>query len=80
MRTLEEKVNMVKALDTGLAITESSGTKLGKHDKSIISRNDTDIEEQHHVEQPEFNNEGGVDHDAEQYQDKHHLLVLSNED
>nr|GEX02321.1 retrovirus-related Pol polyprotein from transposon TNT 1-94 [Tanacetum cinerariifolium] len=35
----EVKVDMGKALDTGLIVTESSGTKSDKQDTSIISRN-----------------------------------------
>ncbi|GJY01345.1 hypothetical protein Tco_0359497 [Tanacetum coccineum] len=35
------KVDMSKALDAGLVVTESSGTKSDKHDTSSISRNDT---------------------------------------
>ncbi|GJW67520.1 hypothetical protein Tco_0121944 [Tanacetum coccineum] len=91
-------------MDADLVITESSGTKSGKHDTSSRSgydtyANDADIRpiydeepmaevqltakcnifatRQQHVEQPEFTNEGRVDHDAEQCQVTSPLLDSS---
>nr|GEU69358.1 hypothetical protein [Tanacetum cinerariifolium] len=41
MQTNDGKVDLSKALDVGLAVTKSSGTKSGKHDTRSRSRNDT---------------------------------------
>ncbi|GJX12253.1 hypothetical protein Tco_0202112 [Tanacetum coccineum] len=41
MQMQEEKVDIGKALDVGLVVTESSGTKSDKQDTSSISGNDT---------------------------------------
>ncbi|GKG53746.1 hypothetical protein Tco_0555146, partial [Tanacetum coccineum] len=97
MQTQESKVDMGKALDACLVVTESSGTEPEKHDTSSRSGNDTHAEDannklvtdkepmtevhltsehnvlangQQHAEQPEFNNKGRVDQDAEQCQVK----------
>ncbi|GJW53241.1 hypothetical protein Tco_0097326 [Tanacetum coccineum] len=45
MQTQESKVNMGKALDAGLVVTESSRTKPEKHDTSSRSGNDTHAED-----------------------------------
>ncbi|GJX19033.1 hypothetical protein Tco_0221710 [Tanacetum coccineum] len=60
MQTTEDKVGSSKALDASLVDTESSGTTLKEHDTST---------RQQHTEQPEFNNEGEVDKNAEQCHD-----------
>nr|GEV06904.1 ATPase, F1/V1/A1 complex, alpha/beta subunit, zinc knuckle CX2CX4HX4C [Tanacetum cinerariifolium] len=57
MQKQESKVYLVNALDTGLVVTESSGTKFGKQEQATG---------QQYAEQPEFNNEGMVDQDVEQ--------------
>nr|GEU62960.1 integrase, catalytic region, zinc finger, CCHC-type, peptidase aspartic, catalytic [Tanacetum cinerariifolium] len=41
----EKKVDSSKVLDADLVVTESSGTKLEKHDTSSISGNDTHVED-----------------------------------
>ncbi|GJS25611.1 hypothetical protein Tco_0454243 [Tanacetum coccineum] len=45
MQTQESKVDMGKALDAGLVVTENSETELEKHDISSRSRNDTHAED-----------------------------------
>ncbi|GJV52970.1 hypothetical protein Tco_1281063 [Tanacetum coccineum] len=104
MQTHEGKVDMGKALDASLVVTESSGTESGKQDTSSRSGNDTDVDDanirpsydeepmvevqstvehnvsanaQQHVEQPEFNNEGGVGQDVKQCHDKRRLTLKS---
>ncbi|GJY42466.1 hypothetical protein Tco_0429736 [Tanacetum coccineum] len=96
MQTIEEKVDISKALDASLVITECSGTNMEKQDTNSRSGNDADddytdiipvYDEEpmaevpmivdnnvfatghEHTEQPKFNNEGEVDHDAEQSHD-----------
>ncbi|GJV02496.1 hypothetical protein Tco_1336065 [Tanacetum coccineum] len=64
MQTTEEKVDSSKALDASLVIIESNGTESQEQDTSSRSGNDA-----HHTEQPEFNNEGKVDQNAEQCHD-----------
>ncbi|GJR59467.1 hypothetical protein Tco_1501629 [Tanacetum coccineum] len=64
MQTTEEKVDSSKALDASLVIIESNGTESQEQDTSSRSGNDA-----HHTEQPEFNNEGEVDQNAEQCHD-----------
>ncbi|GKB68306.1 gag-pol polyprotein, partial [Tanacetum coccineum] len=66
------KVDMSKALDASLVDTESSGTESEKQDTSSRLGNyayadDADIKL--HAEQPNLNNKGRVDHDAEQCHD-----------
>ncbi|GKA77941.1 hypothetical protein Tco_0784478 [Tanacetum coccineum] len=63
---------MSKALDASLVDTESSGTESEKQDTSSRLGNyayadDADIKL--HAEQPDLNNKGRVDHDAEQCHD-----------
>ncbi|GJY84550.1 hypothetical protein Tco_0497926 [Tanacetum coccineum] len=41
------KVDTGKAMDTGLVVTESSGTKFKKHDTSSRSRNDTNADDEY---------------------------------
>ncbi|GJZ87893.1 hypothetical protein Tco_0659675 [Tanacetum coccineum] len=41
----ESKVDLGKALDAGLVVTESSGTEFGKQDTSSKSGNDTDADD-----------------------------------
>ncbi|GJR93009.1 hypothetical protein Tco_0265183 [Tanacetum coccineum] len=64
MQTTEEKVDSSKALDASLVIIESNGTESQKQDTSSRSGNDA-----HHTEQPESNNEGEVDQNADQCYD-----------
>ncbi|GKB97790.1 hypothetical protein Tco_0983927 [Tanacetum coccineum] len=45
MQKQESKVDLGKALDVGLVITESSGTESEKHDTSSRSGNDTHVED-----------------------------------
>ncbi|GJX41535.1 hypothetical protein Tco_0256525 [Tanacetum coccineum] len=59
-----EKVDTSKELDASSVIIESNGTELQKQDTSSRSRNDA-----HHTEQPESNNEGEVDQNADQCYD-----------
>ncbi|GJU25473.1 hypothetical protein Tco_1164094 [Tanacetum coccineum] len=44
MQKQESKVDLGKALDVGLVVTESSGTEFRKHDTSSRSRNDADAD------------------------------------
>ncbi|GJW25307.1 hypothetical protein Tco_0039118 [Tanacetum coccineum] len=81
-QTTEEKVDSSKALDASLVIIESNGTESQEQDTSSKSGNDAHVDDvqttaeinifatgQHHTEQPEFNNEGEVDQNAEQCHD-----------
>ncbi|GJS02600.1 hypothetical protein Tco_0319108 [Tanacetum coccineum] len=80
MQTQESKVDMGKALDAGLVVTESSSAKDAYskpiNDKEPMAEVHLTVEhnvldnEQQHAKQPEFNNEGRVDQDAEQCQVK----------
>ncbi|GJU47433.1 hypothetical protein Tco_1204699 [Tanacetum coccineum] len=45
MQTQQSKVDMGKALNVGLVVTESSGTEPEKHDTSSRSRNDSYAED-----------------------------------
>ncbi|GKB28820.1 hypothetical protein Tco_0868221 [Tanacetum coccineum] len=70
----EGKVDTCKSLDDSLVNTESSWTESKEQDTSSILRNpNSDINifatGQQHTEQPEFNNEGEVDQNAEQCHD-----------
>ncbi|GJX29072.1 hypothetical protein Tco_0237151 [Tanacetum coccineum] len=58
MLTTEEKVDTSNALDASLVDTKNSGTESAEQDTR-----------QQHTEQPEFNNEGEVDQNAEQCHD-----------
>ncbi|GKA92989.1 hypothetical protein Tco_0814975 [Tanacetum coccineum] len=96
MQTTEENVDLNKALDASLVITECSTTNMEKQDTSSRLGNDANADNadikpvydeepmvevqltaecnvfatgQQHTEQPEFNNEGEVDHDSEQNHD-----------
>ncbi|GJY76940.1 hypothetical protein Tco_0482056 [Tanacetum coccineum] len=67
IQTKEEKTdtsNALDALDASSVIIESKGTESKEQDTSSRSGNDA-----HHTEQPEFNNEGKVDQNAEQCHD-----------
>ncbi|GJS09909.1 hypothetical protein Tco_0366705 [Tanacetum coccineum] len=78
MQTKEGKVDMCKALDASLVVTESSGTKFEEQNTSSSSGNDADANDadiKPHVEQPEFNNEGGVNQNVEQCPDTRPLLA-----
>ncbi|GJY01531.1 hypothetical protein Tco_0359683 [Tanacetum coccineum] len=66
IQTKEVKVDTGKALDASLVVTEGSGTESAKQDTSS---------KQQHAEQPEFNNEGGVEQDAEVCHDIRPLLA-----
>ncbi|GJU36039.1 hypothetical protein Tco_1184393 [Tanacetum coccineum] len=61
----EDKVDSSKALDASLVDTESSGTESKEQDTSSKEPG----ENQQHTEQPEFNNKGKVDQNAEQCHD-----------
>ncbi|GJU91622.1 hypothetical protein Tco_1304045 [Tanacetum coccineum] len=79
IQTTEEKIdtsNALDALDASSVIIESNGTESQKQDTSSRSGNDADIRPIYdeepmaeHTEQPEFNNEGKVDQNAEQCHD-----------
>ncbi|GKE27194.1 hypothetical protein Tco_1442578, partial [Tanacetum coccineum] len=45
MQTQESKINMGKALDADLVVTESSGTESEVQDESNMSGNDTDVDD-----------------------------------
>ncbi|GJZ50539.1 hypothetical protein Tco_0604729 [Tanacetum coccineum] len=62
MQTTEDKVDLSKALDPSLVDIESSGTALKEQYTSSRIR-------QQHTEQPEFNNKGEADQNAEQCHD-----------
>ncbi|GKA63196.1 hypothetical protein Tco_0762802 [Tanacetum coccineum] len=65
IQTKEEKTDTSNALDASSVIIESNGTESKEQDtKAAELRNDA-----HHTEQPEFNNEGKVDQNAEQCHD-----------
>nr|GEV50890.1 hypothetical protein [Tanacetum cinerariifolium] len=66
MQTKEEKVDTSKALNVGLVDKESSGTESKEQDTCSRSWNDAHDIGQQHTEQPEFNNEGEVDQNAEE--------------
>ncbi|GJV64809.1 hypothetical protein Tco_1475637 [Tanacetum coccineum] len=74
MQTTEDKVDSSKALDASLIDTESSGTTL-KEQVQPMAEVQTTAEinvfaiGQQHTKQPEFNNEGEVDQNAEQCHD-----------
>ncbi|GJR50901.1 hypothetical protein Tco_1401422 [Tanacetum coccineum] len=72
MHTIEEKVDMSKALDASLVDTENIRPI---YDEELMAEVQTTAEinvfaiGQQHTEQPEFNNEGEVDQNAEQCHD-----------
>ncbi|GJX18377.1 hypothetical protein Tco_0221054 [Tanacetum coccineum] len=68
-QTTEEKVDSSKALDASLVIIESNGTESQKPDTSTDHGMMRHLQELQHTEQPEFNNEGEVDQNAEQCHD-----------
>nr|GEY23859.1 hypothetical protein [Tanacetum cinerariifolium] len=63
MQTTEGKVDMCKALDDSLVNTTCSGTEL--KEQYIRTRPGNDAHADDHTEQPEFNNEGEVDQNAD---------------
>ncbi|GKD99723.1 hypothetical protein Tco_1387707, partial [Tanacetum coccineum] len=73
MQTIKEKVDTSKALDASLDETESNIGPI--YDEESIAKvpmtadNNVFATRQHHTEQPEFNNEGNVDQDAEKSHD-----------
>ncbi|GJV99075.1 hypothetical protein Tco_1554327 [Tanacetum coccineum] len=75
IQTTEEKTDTSNALDAGSVIIESNGTESKEQDTSSRSGNDAHADDnvsatgQQHTEQPEFNNEGKVDQNAEQCHD-----------
>ncbi|GJR24021.1 hypothetical protein Tco_0972548 [Tanacetum coccineum] len=75
MQTQENKVDLGKALDIDLVVTESSGTESGKQDTSSTLGNDTNADD--YTEQPEIINEGRVDQYTEKCQVKSYMLDSS---
>ncbi|GJZ12986.1 hypothetical protein Tco_0548216 [Tanacetum coccineum] len=67
----ESKVDLSNALDVGLVVTKSSGTKSGKHDTSSRSGNDKDVDDADI--RPIYDKESMAE-DAEQCQVKSPLL------
>nr|GEU99251.1 hypothetical protein [Tanacetum cinerariifolium] len=67
MQTTEEKVDTSKALDASSVDTESSRTESKEQDTS--SRSGNDVLWKQHTEQPEFNNKGKIDQNAEECHD-----------
>ncbi|GJS15192.1 hypothetical protein Tco_0409664 [Tanacetum coccineum] len=73
MQTIEEKVDMSKALDASLVDIESNIKPIYDEEPMVevqlIADHNVFATGQHHTEQPEFNNEGEVDQNAEQCHD-----------
>ncbi|GKB88841.1 hypothetical protein Tco_0961113 [Tanacetum coccineum] len=77
MQTTEEKVDTSKALDAGLVDTESNIRPIYDEEPmaevQMTAKINVFATRQQHTEQPEFNNEGEVDQNAEQCHDKRPL-------
>ncbi|GJX85500.1 hypothetical protein Tco_0336274 [Tanacetum coccineum] len=73
MQTIEEKVYTSKALDANIKPIYDEEPKT---EVPMTVDNNVFATGQHHTEQPKFNNEGKVDHDAEQ---SHDILDVNND-
>nr|GEZ27958.1 hypothetical protein [Tanacetum cinerariifolium] len=79
MQTTEEKVDTSQALDASSIDTESNIRPIYDEEPMAEVQTTAEIDVfaigQQHTDQPEFNNEGGVVHNAEECHDKCPLLL-----
>ncbi|GJW98310.1 hypothetical protein Tco_0180118 [Tanacetum coccineum] len=82
MQTKEGKVDMSRALGDSLVDTENIKPVYDEEpmvEVQLTVDNNVFATRQHHTKQPEFNNEGEVDQDAEQYHDIRPLPAISTD-